>query len=351
MAAAHRHRGGRRRGRWRWSRCGCAATIWRSSRSASPSRCASSPATRSGSPTAPTASPASRGRGGAARRRNRSISSISASSPRMVAVASSCSQRLRHSPFGRVLRAIREDEQVAAVAGKQSCCFKVKAFALSAAVARPRRRALGHYTSYIAPDIFVPLHHPLHRAGPAGGRHRQQLAARWLGAFLVVFFMEWTRFATGWLPGLKPVQVAAVREFLISACLLIVLRVRPAGLLPERHPALQVPREQAADGRPPPPPGRRRGRRHHAGPAPGAVRRARRRARRRPRPSPLHAHALPRGSGESERIYTTHPREYPVGGRKALNVTTWAEQVLTAAAALPGPDARRHPRACSSTTR
>jgi hypothetical protein len=34
-------------------------------------------------------------------------------------------------------------------------------------------------------------------------------------------------------------------------------------------------------------------------------------------------------SGESERIYTTHPREYPVGGRKALNVTPWAERVLT----------------------
>lgn len=33
-------------------------------------------------------------------------------------------------------------------------------------------------------------------------------------------------------------------------------------------------------------------------------------------------------SGESERVYTTHPREYPVGGRKALNPTPWAEQVL-----------------------
>ena len=33
-------------------------------------------------------------------------------------------------------------------------------------------------------------------------------------------------------------------------------------------------------------------------------------------------------SGESERIYTTHPREYPVGGRKMLNVTPWAERVL-----------------------
>ena len=33
-------------------------------------------------------------------------------------------------------------------------------------------------------------------------------------------------------------------------------------------------------------------------------------------------------SGDSERVYTTHPREYPVGGRKALNPTPWAEQVL-----------------------
>jgi GAF domain len=33
-------------------------------------------------------------------------------------------------------------------------------------------------------------------------------------------------------------------------------------------------------------------------------------------------------TGESERIYTTHPREYPVGGKKPLNPTPWTEQVL-----------------------
>jgi len=33
-------------------------------------------------------------------------------------------------------------------------------------------------------------------------------------------------------------------------------------------------------------------------------------------------------SRDSERIYTTHPRQYPVGGRKALNPTPWTEQVL-----------------------
>jgi ABC-type uncharacterized transport system ATPase subunit len=46
---------------------------------------------------------------------------------------------------------------------------------------------------------------------------------------------------TGWLPGLKPVQVAAVRELLIGASLLVVPRLRPAGLLPER-----IPREAAS---------------------------------------------------------------------------------------------------------
>ena len=59
---------------------------------------------------------------------------------------------------------------------------------------------------------------------------------KWKSAALVVFFMESTRFVTGGLPGLKPAQVAAVRELLIGLSLIIVLRVRPAGLLPERIP-------------------------------------------------------------------------------------------------------------------
>src|SRR5689334_8463284 len=37
-------------------------------------------------------------------------------------------QRIRHSPYGRVLRAIRDDDQVAAVAGKHVIAFKVEAF-------------------------------------------------------------------------------------------------------------------------------------------------------------------------------------------------------------------------------
>jgi transcriptional regulator with GAF, ATPase, and Fis domain len=33
-------------------------------------------------------------------------------------------------------------------------------------------------------------------------------------------------------------------------------------------------------------------------------------------------------TGESERLYTTHPVAYPVGGRKPLNTTPWTQHVL-----------------------
>jgi branched-chain amino acid transport system permease protein len=150
-------------------------------------------------------------------------------------------QRVRHSPYGRVLRAIRDDDQVASVAGKHVLRFKVEAFAVSAGILGVTGALWGHYTSFIAPDVFVPLITIyVVLALTAGGTGNNWGAV--VGAFLVVFFMEGTRFATGWLPSLKPVQVAAVRELAIGASLLIVLRFRPTGLVPERIPRVEVPR-------------------------------------------------------------------------------------------------------------
>jgi branched-chain amino acid transport system permease protein len=142
-------------------------------------------------------------------------------------------QRVRYSPYGRVLRAIRDDDQVTAVAGKHVLRFKVEAFAVSAGILGVAGALWGHYTSFIAPDVFVPLITIyVVLALTVGGTGNNWGAL--VGAFLVVFFMEGTRFATGWLPSLKPVQIAAVRELSIGASLLVVLRFRPAGLLPER---------------------------------------------------------------------------------------------------------------------
>jgi branched-chain amino acid transport system permease protein len=148
-------------------------------------------------------------------------------------------ERLRHSPYGRVLRAIRDDDQVAAVAGKPVFGFKVAAFALSAAILGLAGGFYGHYTSYIAPDAFVPLISIyVVLALTAGGTGNNWGAV--LGAVLVIFFMEATRFVTGGLPGLSAAQKAALRELLIGVSLILVLRVRPAGLLPERIRRVEV---------------------------------------------------------------------------------------------------------------
>jgi branched-chain amino acid transport system permease protein len=142
-------------------------------------------------------------------------------------------QRLASSPFGRVLRAIRDDEDVAAVAGKPVLAFKVKAFAVGAAVLGVAGALYAHETSYVAPDIFAPLLTlNIILALVAGGIGNNWGAV--LGAVLIMALLEGTRFAAPLLPFLAPAQLAAARELLVSALLLAILRVLPEGILPER---------------------------------------------------------------------------------------------------------------------
>jgi branched-chain amino acid transport system permease protein len=142
-------------------------------------------------------------------------------------------QRIRHSPYGRVLRAIRDDDQVAAAAGKRVIAFKTEAFAVSAAILGLAGALWAHYTSFIAPDVFTPLVTIyVVLALTAGGTGSNAGAV--VGAVLVIALLEGTRFASSWIGVLKPVQIAALREALIGVGLLVVLRLRPRGLLPER---------------------------------------------------------------------------------------------------------------------
>ncbi len=152
-------------------------------------------------------------------------------------------QRLCHAPFGRVLRAIRDDDQVTAVAGKHVMAFKIQAFATSAGILGLAGGLYGHYTSYVAPDIFSPLLTIyIVLALLAGGVGNNRGAV--VGAFLVVFFLEATRFVIPYVPGLSPVRGAAIRPLLVSLGLIVVLRFRPSGLIPERLPRIPIPETQ-----------------------------------------------------------------------------------------------------------
>jgi branched-chain amino acid transport system permease protein len=150
-----------------------------------------------------------------------------------VAVAFVLCSRISHSPFGRVLRAIREDEDVAAVAGKAVLWFKVRAFCLGAAVVGFAGALYAHYNAYIAPDGFAPLLTIyIVLALTAGGVGSMRGAV--VGALLVMLLLEGTRFIAQEIPGVTPVQKAALREGIIALSLILLLRFRPQGLIPER---------------------------------------------------------------------------------------------------------------------
>jgi branched-chain amino acid transport system permease protein len=158
----------------------------------------------------------------------------------IVAVSYVLAERLRVSPFGRVLRAIRDDEQVVSVAGKHVTLFKVKAFALGAGALGLAGALYAHYTSFIAPDIFVPLltlYVKLALLTGGVGSNRGAV----LGAVGIVFLLESTRFVIPHVPFISAVQGAALRELLIATLLIVMLRYRPSGLVPERLAFIPVP--------------------------------------------------------------------------------------------------------------
>jgi len=131
-----------------------------------------------------------------------------------VALAYAALERLRRSPFGRVLRAIREDEIVAAVAGKPVFRFKVQAFALGAGVAG------------LAGILFVWL------ALILGGSGNNRGAL--LGSAVLLGLLEGSRFAKDVIPFLTGVRLAAAQQILVGVVLVVLMIRRPEGLLPEK---------------------------------------------------------------------------------------------------------------------
>jgi branched-chain amino acid transport system permease protein len=149
-------------------------------------------------------------------------------------------RRIDRSPYGRALRAIREDAQVAQVAGKPVLRFKAEAFAVSAAIAGLAGALYGHFTSYIAPDLFLPLITVYIFLAVASGGVGNPGGAL-IGAYALMTLLESARFLVELIPGVTAVQRAALKELLIAVALILVLRLLPSGLVPERIPSAPRP--------------------------------------------------------------------------------------------------------------
>jgi branched-chain amino acid transport system permease protein len=132
---------------------------------------------------------------------------------------------LTKSPFGRVLLAIREDEVFAQSLGKNTFHFKVTAFAISAAFAALAGSLYAHYITYIDPTSFTVMESILVMSmviiGGAG--------SFWgpiIGAVTLVALPEVLR-----LVGLPDHMAANLRQVFYGVILVIILLVRPRGLV------------------------------------------------------------------------------------------------------------------------
>ena len=133
------------------------------------------------------------------------------------------------SPWGRVLRAIREDETAAEASGKDVFKFKLQAFILGAVIMGIGGALFAHHFQFLAPITFDPLLATfviwaMLMVGGAGNN----LGAI-LGAFVVWGIWTGTQFLPGFLSDPN------LRFFMIGALIVAVMLIRPGGILSEER--------------------------------------------------------------------------------------------------------------------
>jgi branched-chain amino acid transport system permease protein len=142
-------------------------------------------------------------------------------------------ERVIRSPWGRVLRAIREDEVASAMSGKDIFRFKMQSLIFGSMIMGVGGALYAHYTKAISPDVFTPLYGTfiIWVMLMAGGSGNNKGAI--LGAFVVWGLWIGTKFMTDLLPYTLKARAPYIRFLIIGILLEIILIYRPQGLVGE----------------------------------------------------------------------------------------------------------------------
>jgi branched-chain amino acid transport system permease protein len=138
------------------------------------------------------------------------------------------------SPWGRVLRAIREDEIMTSANGKDVFRFKMQALIVGAMIMGIGGALYAHYAAAIQPGLFTPLFGTfiIWAMLTVGGTGNNKGAV--LGAFVVWALWSWsTAFLRRVVPPAFETRAPFIRYVLIGLVLVVVLLKRPRGLIGE----------------------------------------------------------------------------------------------------------------------
>ena len=143
-------------------------------------------------------------------------------------------QNATASPWGRVLRAIRENEDTAKSVGKTTSNYRMQSFVLGGAVMGLAGALWAHRNGTVAPDafgnFFTFLVWTMLIVGGSGNNRGAVL-----GALTVGFVWFGTPLIQEDLPDFLGTRVFQIRQMAIGLLIVIFLLLRPRGLLPEEQ--------------------------------------------------------------------------------------------------------------------
>lgn len=159
-------------------------------------------------------------------------------------------ERLYDSPWGRALRAIRDNEDAARAAGKDVDWFRLQTFVIGAAIMGVAGALTAAQFRFLSPSATEPLVVTflvwvMLMAG-GSGNNRGAIA----GALGIWAIWSLTEIVTNRLPPEWTTRSSYLRMLLIGLLLQVVLQRYRSGLLPERSPAMRIDKDDGAAARP-----------------------------------------------------------------------------------------------------
>ncbi|ELZ43410.1 ABC transporter [Halorubrum coriense DSM 10284] len=154
-------------------------------------------------------------------------------------------ERTINSPYGRILRSIREDEDVPRALGKETFQYKLQALMLGSALAGAAGALWAINIGFIAPDQFAAtITFYAFTAVIVGGTANNK------GVILGTAFFWGIRNGTRFIdvPSQYSIQLAAARLMLIGLVLILILYYRPEGLLGEQDYDIPLPSRNTSGG-------------------------------------------------------------------------------------------------------
>jgi len=140
---------------------------------------------------------------------------------------------LIRSPFGRVLKMIREEEALASSMGKEVYLFKIRGMVIGAIFAGLAGSLYAHYMTFISPDHFMPIETFLIWVMIVIGGRGNNIGAI-IGAVTIESLYVSTRFLKDYV-GIPSDLLASLRMFMIGFLLVIFVLYKPEGLVGEKR--------------------------------------------------------------------------------------------------------------------